>query len=130
MGGCALSKNTPKLTPEEDRIIADVTKEWAEKMVREGKLKTKDSGPVTFDTPLVPPGWKGFTVHYRFNNTVYHIKLDAHDEEETHILLDGKEQEDKLVHLADDRREHNVLIKLNPNTVKHEDEYSEEMAER
>ena len=62
--------------------------------------------------PCLPPGWKGFKVHYRYRETVHGIdvrQLPA-GEERTIVTVDGVELQDEAIPLVDDRRNHSVLI--------------------
>jgi cellobiose phosphorylase len=60
--------------------------------------------------PCLPAGWPGFTAHYRFRETVYHISVHqtAHAGGDQRLNLDGQEQRDLAVPLVDDHREHQV----------------------
>ncbi|MBS1220092.1 MAG: putative protein NdvB, partial [Proteobacteria bacterium] len=64
--------------------------------------------------PCLPADWKTFKLHYRFRETVYHITV-----RQTHaatggmaVMLDGVEQPDKTIPLADDRREHVAEVRI------------------
>jgi cellobiose phosphorylase len=63
--------------------------------------------------PCLPPDWQAFTVHYRHRETVYHIRAtrSASDRGMT-VTLDGIEQSDPVIPLADDRREHAVEVRM------------------
>jgi len=59
--------------------------------------------------PCIPAEWDAFTVHYRFRETVYHIKVrqrHAGGEGATTVTLDGVVQEGKEISLVDDLVEH------------------------
>jgi len=62
--------------------------------------------------PCLPADWSGFTVHYRFRETVYHITV--HQTPPTtgdeRVSLDGQEQAGMAVPLVDDQREHRVEV--------------------
>jgi len=62
--------------------------------------------------PCLPADWKGFTLHYRYRETVYHITvLQISDGNgETSVTVDGVEQPDKVIPLVDDRQEHSVEV--------------------
>jgi cellobiose phosphorylase len=64
-------------------------------------------------TPCLPPDWQAFTVHYRHRETVYHIqaKRSASDGKMT-VVVDGIEQQDPVIPLSDDRREHTVEVRI------------------
>jgi cellobiose phosphorylase len=62
--------------------------------------------------PCLPADWAGFTVHYRFRETVYHIKVHQtpHAAGARRFILDGLEQGGLSVPLVDDRQEHRVDV--------------------
>ena len=66
--------------------------------------------------PCLPADWKGFTLHYRYRETVYHITVlqTRARNGETSVSVDGVEQHDKAILLVDDRREHSVEVHV-PN---------------
>ena len=64
--------------------------------------------------PCLPADWKGFTVHYRYRDTLYHInvlQVSARDGE-TSVTVDGVGQHDKAIPLVDDHREHSVEVRI------------------
>jgi cellobiose phosphorylase len=68
-------------------------------------------------TPCLPANWPGFTMHYRYRRSVYHIAvLQTHagdDEEQTGALsvtVDGILQTDRFIRLSDDHQEHSVKL--------------------
>ena len=63
--------------------------------------------------PCLPPDWQAFTVHYRHRETVYHIRAtrSAIDRGMT-VTLDGVEQNNPVIPLADDHREHTVEVRI------------------
>jgi cellobiose phosphorylase len=64
--------------------------------------------------PCLPAEWKGFKVHYRYRETVYHIAvrqiLGATGE--TRVTVDGVERPGDGIPLVDDRKEHSVEVTL------------------
>ena len=65
-------------------------------------------------TPCLPANWKGFTLHYRYRETVYHINVlqDSAGNGETSVIVDGIEQHDQAIPLVDDHQEHTVEVKI------------------
>ncbi len=65
-------------------------------------------------TPCLPADWQGFTMHYRYRETVYHIAVQRTlgDNGETHVTIDGVEQHDNTIPLVDDRQEHTVEVRI------------------
>jgi cyclic beta-1,2-glucan synthetase len=67
--------------------------------------------------PLLPDGWEGFAIHYRYRDTFCHIKVrraGGGPGRVGKVVVDDAEQPDLRVPLVDDRREHNVEIQVLP----------------
>ena len=64
--------------------------------------------------PCLPADWKTFKVHYRYRETTYHITVIQIDtgSGEMRVTVDGIEQEETVIPLADDRQEHSVEVEL------------------
>ena len=62
--------------------------------------------------PCLPEDWKGFTVHYRYRETLYHITVlqTRAGNGDTSVTVDGIEQHDKAIPLVDDHQEHSVEV--------------------
>jgi cellobiose phosphorylase len=66
--------------------------------------------------PCLPAGWQGFSIHYRYRETVYHIAVsqvpavDAGEGGVISVTVDGVVKPDRVIPLADDRREHQVAV--------------------
>lgn len=58
--------------------------------------------------PHLHPSWTEFTVHYRYGETVYHIKVARSQGPQSghRLILDHVEQADNTIALTDDRQEH------------------------
>ena len=58
--------------------------------------------------PCLPADWEGFTVHYRYRETIYHVKvMQGHaGEDEGSVTVDGVVQREQTIPLVDDHREH------------------------
>ncbi len=63
-------------------------------------------------TPCLPADWKGFTLHYRYRDTLYHINVlqVSAGNGEASVTVDGVEQHDKAIPLVDDHQEHSVEV--------------------
>ena len=64
--------------------------------------------------PCLPADWKGFKMHYRYRETVYHInvlKMRA-DQGQMSLTVDGIKRSDKAIALIDDHREHAVEVRI------------------
>ncbi len=66
--------------------------------------------------PCLPPEWKEFIVHYRYRETLFHIKVMqvAGEGKEIQINLNGVQQQDGFIPLKDDHKEHwaEILIHI------------------
>jgi cellobiose phosphorylase len=64
--------------------------------------------------PCLPADWKGFTLHYRYRDTVYHITVlqIRAGNGATSVTVNGVEQPDKAISLVDDRQEHSVEVRI------------------
>ncbi|OQW65793.1 MAG: cyclic beta 1-2 glucan synthetase [Nitrospira sp. ST-bin5] len=67
-------------------------------------------------TPCIPADWKGFTLHYRYRETLYHITVSqaSTGNGKTSVTVDGVEQHDPTIPLTDDRQEHAVEVTIHP----------------
>jgi len=65
-------------------------------------------------TPCLPADWPGFTMHYRYRETVYHIAVQSAPAGEggTLVTVDGAGQPDNATPLVDDHQEHFVKLNL------------------
>lgn len=64
--------------------------------------------------PCLPADWKGFTLHYRYRETLYHINVlqVRAGSGETSVIVDGIEQQYRAISLVDDRQDHVVEVKI------------------
>jgi cellobiose phosphorylase len=64
--------------------------------------------------PCLPANWKGFTLHYRYRETLYHINVlqVSAGSGETSVTVDGVEQHDTAIPLVDDHQEHSVEVHI------------------
>jgi cellobiose phosphorylase len=66
-------------------------------------------------SPLLPAEWNEYTLHYRYRNTFYHIRVVKMSPQATQVhrvVLDGIEQPDKSIHLIDDGKEHPAVVEI------------------
>ena len=70
-------------------------------------------------SPCLPADWKGFTVHYRYRETVYHIAIlrTPAVDGRAGVTVDGIEQTDGVIPLVDDRREHSVEVRMSDSSA-------------
>jgi cellobiose phosphorylase len=85
---------------------------WMYQLIMESLLGLKKEGDSLWVLPAsMHPDWKSFTLHYRHDETVYHILVKQSEEDrETKILMDGKELPDTCIPLVNDGHEHAVEV--------------------
>jgi cellobiose phosphorylase len=85
---------------------------WMYRLVIESLLGVRLEGDRLRIEPCLPADWAGFTVHYRFRETVYHVEVHQtpHATGARRLVLDGQEHSGPAVPLVDDRREHQVEV--------------------
>jgi len=65
--------------------------------------------------PLLPAEWNEYTLHYRYRNTFYHIrvvKAGSRGTQVNRVVLDGVEQQDRSIHLVDDGHERSAVVEV------------------
>jgi cellobiose phosphorylase len=85
---------------------------WMYRLIVESLLGLKREGKKLRFLPCLPADWEGYKVHYRYRKTIYHIAiLRAQTGEcEMKVTVDGVEQSEKIILLADDGNEHKVEV--------------------
>jgi cyclic beta-1,2-glucan synthetase len=87
---------------------------WMYRLIVESLLGLRlEAGTLRF-APCLPADWKGFTVHYRYRETVYHIAVlqAIRGNGKTSVTIDGVQQHDQALLLVDDRKEHSVAVSV------------------
>jgi cellobiose phosphorylase len=85
---------------------------WMYRLIVESFLGLKlETDKLSF-APCLPAHWDGFAMHYRFRETIYHIRIKQQkDETEAlQVVLDGVMQPGMVIALVDDGREHAVEV--------------------
>jgi cyclic beta-1,2-glucan synthetase len=87
---------------------------WMYRLIVESLLGLQREGETLHVAPCLPADWKGFTLHYRYRETLYHITVvqDSCRNGETGVSVDGVEQPGNAIPLVDDRQEHSVEVKI------------------
>ncbi|WP_435549659.1 GH36-type glycosyl hydrolase domain-containing protein [Desulfobacterium sp. N47] len=87
---------------------------WMYRLILESLLGLKLEVDKLSIEPLFPADWEGFTVHYRYRETVYHIAVMNRQigDGETSVTVDGALQHDKTITLIDDHRDHSVEVSI------------------
>ena len=85
---------------------------WMYRLIVESLLGLRLEADTLRFAPCLPADWKGFTVHYRYRETVYHIAVlqAVGGIGGMGVTLDGVEQDDKAILLVDDHQEHSVAV--------------------
>ncbi|MBS1934353.1 MAG: cyclic beta 1-2 glucan synthetase, partial [Bacteroidetes bacterium] len=84
---------------------------WMYQLIIESFLGIKREGNALHIEPCIPKEWKSFTVHYRFNQTVYHIIVSQYDKTgKTKIKMDNTEQPEAFILLINDNKEHIIEV--------------------
>ncbi len=87
---------------------------WMYRLIVESLLGLRLEVDKLTITPCLHEDWETFKVHYRYRETVYHITVRQTDgvKSGATVTVDGVKQPDKSIPLIDDRREHNVEVRL------------------
>jgi cellobiose phosphorylase len=87
---------------------------WMYRLIVESLLGLKLEVDKLRFTPCLPADWPGFTMHYRYRETVYHItiKHPPAEDGETRVTVDGVSQPDNTIPLIDDHQEHYVEVNI------------------
>ncbi len=85
---------------------------WMYRLVVESLLGLRLEGERLRIEPCLPADWTGFTVHYRFRETVYHIVVHqtTRASGDKRVSVDGRDQDGMAVPLVDDHAEHTVDV--------------------
>ena len=85
---------------------------WMYRLIVESLLGLQRHGDSLRIRPVLPAQWPGFTLHYRFGASTYHIAVrhTASAEERAQFRLDGVEQDGEEIPLIDDGRDHQIEI--------------------
>jgi cellobiose phosphorylase len=88
---------------------------WMYRLLVEDLLGLRLQADVLSFSPLLPAEWDGCTLHYRYRDTIYHIRIVKEGSQTWNVrrvLLDNVEQDDKRIHLTDDRLEHRATVEV------------------
>jgi len=86
---------------------------WMYRLIVESLLGLRLEVDKLFFEPCLPADWEGFTVHYRFRETIYHIRVkqkQAGEKKAATVTVDGVVQPGNTIALVDDGREHAVEV--------------------
>jgi cellobiose phosphorylase len=94
---------------------------WMYRLILESLLGMKQEKNKLHFTPCLPADWKGFTIHYRYRETAYHIMVqqlaDTQDEKGS-VSVDDVLQMDNYITLVDDHTDHWAVVRIIRTEVK------------
>jgi cyclic beta-1,2-glucan synthetase len=86
---------------------------WMYRLILESLLGLRREGDRLSFEPCLPGDWTEFKVHYRYHETVYHIKVfQTADCSVASVTVDGVEQSDTSIPLVDDHQEHSAEVRI------------------
>lgn len=87
---------------------------WMYQLILESLLGLKLEIDKLSFTPCLPKEWSEFKLHYRYRETYYHITVQqiSHTDNQIKVVVDGFEQNNPIIQLVDDHKEHLVHISL------------------
>ena len=87
---------------------------WMYRLIIESLLGIRLEVDKLHFKPCLPSDWKGFKMHYRYQETVYHIEVlqAPAGNGEMYVKLDEIVQDDKTIPLVDDRKEHWAEVRI------------------
>jgi cellobiose phosphorylase len=85
---------------------------WMYRLIIEALLGLQREGKRLLLNPSMPAAWPSCVLHYRFGESVYHIRVRRMASTAPQVTLDGSTQNDKAIELVDDGREHEVEVTI------------------
>lgn len=87
---------------------------WMYRLIMESLLGLRLEVDQLHIEPCLPDSWEGFTIHYRYRETVFHITIEreAGTGTEPGVTVDGVAQNGNVIPLVDDRQEHIVQVRV------------------
>jgi len=92
---------------------------WMYRLIMESLLGLRLEADKLSFAPLLPEDWEGFTVHYRYRETVYHIAVTRMQigDRTANVIVDGARQQDNMITLIDDHQEHYVKVRISADGI-------------
>jgi cellobiose phosphorylase len=91
---------------------------WMYRLILESLLGLRREAEQLRFVPCLPAHWRGFTLRYRYGESVYRIAVlresarGGETRGDTRVRVDGEEQPDGAIRLVDDRKEHAVEVTI------------------
>lgn len=81
---------------------------WMYRLIAEVLLGLRLEVDKLYIKPCIPFDWEGFTVHYRYRETIFHIKVvqKPAGADAAEITVDGVRRQDDFISLVDDHKDH------------------------
>jgi cyclic beta-1,2-glucan synthetase len=85
---------------------------WMYRLITESLLGIRLEVNKLHIAPLLPSDWESFDVHYRYRNTVHHIHVrrTGPGNGVDRVTLDGVDQPEKTISLAEDHADHHTEV--------------------
>lgn len=89
---------------------------WMLRLILESLLGLRVEASTLRITPCLPAHWEAFEMTYRYRATIYQIQVQPAPKPlgKSVVQLDGVELSDPVIPLADDGREHTVVVQIDP----------------
>ncbi|MFO7643859.1 MAG: glucoamylase family protein [Desulfosarcina sp.] len=87
---------------------------WMYRLIVESLLGLEREGDHLRFRPCLPADWKGFKLHYRYRETIFHIAVLQVPAAKggMRVSVDGIEQNDQRIPLIDDHKEHWAEVRI------------------
>jgi len=86
---------------------------WMYRLITESLLGLRLAADQLHFSPCLPPDWEGFTMHYRYRETVYHLRvLQVPAGTAASLIVDGSAVAGPAMTLIDDHREHHAEVRI------------------
>ena len=87
---------------------------WMYRLIVESILGLRIEGGKLSFIPCIPAEWDSFTVDYKYQNSIYHIKVMQAEagSKKSIVTIDGEEKKSSKISLVNDEVEHWVEIKV------------------
>ncbi len=88
---------------------------WMYRLIIESLLGLRLAVDKLYVEPCLLDDGEGFTVHYRYGETIYHIKVvqGQTSEDDVCVTVDGVVQQEQSIRLVDDGSDHMVDYVIN-----------------
>ena len=94
---------------------------WMYRLITESLLGLRLEVDQLHFKPCLPAGWEGFTMHYRYRETVYHIRI-VQGAGDAGMTIDGEVREGDAIPMVDDGRGHVVEVRLGSGATENKKE--------